>query len=132
MSGALDALREVTCSCGHLQLIHNGSACLYPWCACDKSDAEAIGEYIAALRAERDAMRDALAEVMSWIDNWEPDMTGDGEWSAAEERARAALGRHDEAAQSGQNLPNVEPITLRQHNAETGEVTYRPGEIRRR
>lgn len=46
---------------------------------------------IARLTAERDATKYALERVMSWIDNWSPNFTEDGEWSADEKLARDAL-----------------------------------------
>ena len=51
------------------------------------------GKANARLIAAAPEVWEALEDVMAWIDNWEPDMTGDDEWSASEERVRAAIAK---------------------------------------
>lgn len=61
--------------------------------------AEAIYRAMAAVQparaqagvAELVALRDALAEVMEWISNWNPNFIHDDEWSATKTRAEVAL-----------------------------------------
>lgn len=46
---------------------------------------------IERLTKERDRMREALKEVMEWIDNWSPSFVYDDEWRATKARVDAAL-----------------------------------------
>lgn len=41
--------------------------------------------------SQRDNLKEALEEVMSWIENWSPRFTDDEEWSDTEEKVRYAL-----------------------------------------
>ena len=43
------------------------------------------------LKAENDTLRDALKEVMSWIDNWEPEFANDSDWPKTRKNAQEAL-----------------------------------------
>lgn len=45
----------------------------------------------ARLIAAAPDLLEALQEVMSWIDNWDPDFTFDNEWAGTEIKARAAI-----------------------------------------
>ena len=49
------------------------------------------GHANARLIAAAPDLLEALASVMSWIDNWSPDFTHDGEWPDDEAKARAAI-----------------------------------------
>jgi alpha-L-fucosidase len=51
-------------------------------------DTEAV---LGAQAREIAALRKALAEVMEWIDNWNPNFVFDDEWGSTANRARAAL-----------------------------------------
>lgn len=44
-------------------------------------------------------LRDALIEVLVWIDNWDPNFIYDDEWPATRERVQKAL--HPEAINDG-------------------------------
>jgi len=52
---------------------------------------DALTAQLAALTAERDRMREALAELMGWVDGWEPDFTDDDAWPETEKNVRAEL-----------------------------------------
>lgn len=61
------------------------------WNYCGRVDpAEAEMQY-AALKAESEARKDTLLEVVSWIQNWEPDFVYDAEWKETEKHIDDAL-----------------------------------------
>ena len=46
---------------------------------------------IDKLRAENARLREALRDVMGWVDNWDPNFTHDDAWPESRDRARAAM-----------------------------------------
>jgi len=54
--------------------------------------AAAIGQMI---QAENEKLREALTEVMVWINEWEPAFIQDGEWRETKRMVRAALGEKE-------------------------------------
>ena len=46
---------------------------------------------LAALTSELARMREALGELMGWIDGWEPRFLDDETWPETETKVRAAL-----------------------------------------
>jgi hypothetical protein len=55
------------------------------------TELDAFRARIEAAEQERDRLRETLAEVMTWIDNWDPDFVSDAEWSETDAKVRAAL-----------------------------------------
>ena len=50
-----------------------------------------LGDTMEAV-AEIEKLREALTEVMVWINEWEPAFIQDGEWRETKRMVRAALG----------------------------------------
>jgi len=56
---------------------------------------EAVNRLLARTSAENAApeLLEALKEVMSWVENWDPEFTEDDEWEGTYARYRAAIAR---------------------------------------
>lgn len=54
---------------------------------------EAIAKQLCDRWNSHDALVEALAEVMVWIDNWSPAFVEDDEWLDTKEKVRAALAK---------------------------------------
>lgn len=53
-------------------------------------------EPLGDIQKENRLLKEALREVMSWINNWDPEFTDDPEWEETEIKARSALGDYND------------------------------------
>ena len=53
--------------------------------------APTLAEVVAEVVADNARLRQALIEVMAWIDGWEPNFIHTRQWPATAQAARAAL-----------------------------------------
>ena len=53
-------------------------------------------EEIERLRADNAKLREALEEVMTWIDNWDPVFCEDDEWDDTKNKVSAAIKKEEE------------------------------------
>ena len=61
----------------------------------DEWETAASGE-ITRLRADNAKLREALEEVMTWIDNWDPVFCEDDEWDDTKNKVSAAIKKEEE------------------------------------